>query len=678
MKYTCTICNKEFESKHKASVCEECKTGICVICGKEFKREWPYTQKTCSSKCRGIYRKESGIAKQVADKSKETLMMRYGVTNSRYIVNSNFNPKKCKYCGKEFIPESPRQEYCKDVHYGPCPVCGKLTVIKDMNIGPQCCSEECRISRINKTCLEKYGNKDAVNSDHAKNLSRQHCIQRYGVDHYSKTDEYKSRYRKTMIERYGAPTVLESSELKQKSTASLLQNLGVDNPMKDNKVVEKMIETKMNKYSGLGFDSPELSERIRSTNLEKFGVEIPSQNESVRQKIANTCKDKYGSSCYLSSQNRYMSSMTDSTKYEEYMKFKIDPKGYIEQHYDVTTLTITKLCRDLGVTDTPIYSILAENNCSDLIHNKTSIIENDVIEYIQSLGISNIMHNTKTIIPPLELDIYLPDYNFAIECNPTITHNSSIVDPWGGEPKLPSYHKTKTNMCEKQQVQLFHIFGYEWSNRRSIIQSMISSRLHKSNTTIYGRDTNVVELRNEDCTKFLDENHKQGSLSSKIRLGLMYQEQIVGCMTFSKLRPTLGTKSNDTNVIEDEYELTRFCNKLNTNVVGGASKLLKYFIKEYNPKKLVSFSDRAHTSGKLYEILGFKQVSISEPGYVWVNLQDDSYLTRVKCQKRNLAKVFEDVTEEDIQNKTEKQIMIEHGYVQVFDSGVIRWELNIE
>lgn len=39
MKYTCTICNKEFESKHKASVCEECKTGICVICGKEFKRE---------------------------------------------------------------------------------------------------------------------------------------------------------------------------------------------------------------------------------------------------------------------------------------------------------------------------------------------------------------------------------------------------------------------------------------------------------------------------------------------------------------------------------------------------------------------------------------------------------------------------------------------------------------
>jgi hypothetical protein len=30
---------------------------------------------------------------------------------------------------------------------------------------------------------------------------------------------------------------------------------------------------------------------------------------------------------------------------------------------------------------------------------------------------------------------------------------------------------------------------------------------------------------------------------------------------------------------KDEWELNRFCNKLNTNVVGAASKLLSFFIK---------------------------------------------------------------------------------------------------
>ena len=140
-------------------------------------------------------------------------------------------------------------------------------------------------------------------------------------------------------------------------------------------------------------------------------------------------------------------------------------------------------------------------------------------------------------------------------------------------------------------------------------------------------------------------------------------------MTFNHMRSTLGL----TNTSLNTWELSRFCNKLNTNVIGGASKLLKYFIENYNPEKIVSFSDVAHTKGNLYNTLGFKQISISDPGYVWVNLKDDSYYTRVSCQKRNLRKLFSDESI-DIENKTEREIMIEHGYVQVFDSGVIRWE----
>ena len=71
MKYVCKLCGKEFESKHVVSICDDCKVQTCVVCGKEFELKYPYTAKTCSSKCRGIYRKKSGVSKRVYVKSKE-------------------------------------------------------------------------------------------------------------------------------------------------------------------------------------------------------------------------------------------------------------------------------------------------------------------------------------------------------------------------------------------------------------------------------------------------------------------------------------------------------------------------------------------------------------------------------------------------------------------------------
>ena len=74
MKYSCIRCGQQFEAKHKTAVCEKCHTAVCVVCGKEFELQTPWTQVTCSAKCRGIYRRQSGIAKKAAEKSKNTFM----------------------------------------------------------------------------------------------------------------------------------------------------------------------------------------------------------------------------------------------------------------------------------------------------------------------------------------------------------------------------------------------------------------------------------------------------------------------------------------------------------------------------------------------------------------------------------------------------------------------------
>lgn len=224
MKYTCIRCGKEFEAKHKTAVCPDCHTAVCIVCGKEFSLQTPWTQKTCSLKCRGIYRKTSGISKQVAEKAKQTIKDRYRVSN---IQELQVFTKVCKWCGNEFKTTSARQIYCPDTHYGPCPVCGKLIEIKEMNLGPRACSEECRIKKINKTCLARYGNKDAVNSDHARNLSKQTCLNKYGVDHYSKSAEYRNKYSSTMLSRYGVKYPLQSSEILNKLQSTCEDKYGV-------------------------------------------------------------------------------------------------------------------------------------------------------------------------------------------------------------------------------------------------------------------------------------------------------------------------------------------------------------------------------------------------------------------------------------------------------------------
>ena len=135
------------------------------------------------------------------------------------------------------------------------------------------------------------------------------------------------------------------------------------------------------------------------------------------------------------------------------------------------------------------------------------------------------------------------------------------------------------------------------------------------------------------------------------------------------MRSTIGTSSED---LTDCYELVRFCSTRNTSVVGAASKLFSHFCNQYAPKRIRSFSDRAHTSGKLYQQLKFTEIRRSDPGYVWVNIYNDKAYHRVNAQKHNLKKFLNDDSID--LSQTEAEIMISHNFVQVFDSGTITWE----
>lgn len=128
-----------------------------------------------------------------------------------------------------------------------------------------------------------------------------------------------------------------------------------------------------------------------------------------------------------------------------------------------------------------------------------------------------------------------------------------------------------------------------------------------------------------------------------------------------------GIKKNNNG----EYEMLRFCNKLNTQVVGGASKLLKYFIKFYKPELITTYADRRYSNGSLYLKLGFKHEYNTQPNYYYFKKNSLIREYRYKYRKNVLVNSGHDSA------KTEHQIMNDAGFLKIYDSDNMKFTLKL-
>lgn len=251
-----------------------------------------------------------------------------------------------------------------------------------------------------------------------------------------------------------------------------------------------------------------------------------------------------------------------------------------------------------------------------------------------------------------EIDIFLPEINLGFEFN-GLRWYSEIY-------RQSNYHLEKTKLCEKHNIRLIHIFEDDFDFKLDIIKSIISNSIKLSNK-IFARKTTIRKIEDKKTIKeFLDNNHLQGFVNSNINYGLYYNDELVSLMTFMKTRKILNKNGN-----ENEYELIRFCNKLNTTVVGGASKLFNKFLNEFKPTSVLSYCDLAWGTGSLYENLGFINDGETKPNYFYiVNKKREN---RLNYQKHKLVKKGYDP------NLTESQIMNSLGYYRIYNCGNRRY-----
>ena len=321
--------------------------------------------------------------------------------------------------------------------------------------------------------------------------------------------------------------------------------------------------------------------------------------------------------------------------------------------YVGSNIPIKIICPEHGIFEqTPSNHIDKKQNCPKCVF-KDVLPESEIREFLISLGLS-VESGNKNILNGKELDILIPSHNVAIEYNGLYWHSEQY--------RSNDYHLNKTELCEKKGIQLIHIFEDEWINKKEIVKSRLKNILGVTDKTIYARKCIIKEVSVKEKTKFINDNHIQGSVGSKINLGLYYNDELVSVMTFGGLRGSLGSKSD-----KNTWELLRFCNKINVSVVGGASRLLKYFLKMYTPKELISYADRRWSMGNMYEKLGFKFIHDSKPNYWYIDRLNR--LHRYNFRKDVLIREGFD------KDKSEHEIMLERGIYRIYDCGNKKYKI---
>jgi hypothetical protein len=147
------------------------------------------------------------------------------------------------------------------------------------------------------------------------------------------------------------------------------------------------------------------------------------------------------------------------------------------------------------------------------------------------------------------------------------------------------------NSWKSETKRTIYVYDYEITDERKfeVIISDIKYALGKIENRIYARKCVLRELTNKDVRQFLVDNSLFGYRSASVTLGLYYEDELVMIYSFGN---NFYGRNKDTEVI-------RVCTKKNTQVIGGSSKCLNYYIKNYakSGETIVFYVDAIHHSG---------------------------------------------------------------------------------
>lgn len=325
---------------------------------------------------------------------------------------------------------------------------------------------------------------------------------------------------------------------------------------------EKRSATMIERYGSDNiFDSEELKAKYVATMLEKYGVEHPSMNNEIMSRIvANSRKTNIASGLWT----------------------------------EINGKTMPEHASDIGLSRSFFGKLVKERGFENAIaHEKfISSLESKVMFFLNDLDIK---YERDITIDRLKPDLVIGD--IIIECDGLYWHSDEFVDK--------NYHMDKHRRYIESGYTSLFFRSDEILNKFDIVKSIILNKVGKS-IKYQARKLRFKIIDNTEAHKFMDDNHLMGSAkTASVSYGLYDKDELISCMQFKRKKGP-------------EYDLSRFCNKLNVSVVGAYSKFLHEFIERTDFTQLSNFIDMRYGSGAYLNKFGFSFIH-SSPSFKWTD-----------------------------------------------------------
>lgn len=303
---------------------------------------------------------------------------------------------------------------------------------------------------------------------------------------------------------------------------------------------------------------------------------------------------------------------------------------------------------------------------------KYSTGEGKIYRFIKhTVPSEEVIQSERTILPNRsEIDIYLPERKIGIEYDGlmyhTVEHFLSDKRRKWTKAKAQGRQEWKTNECERRGIRLIHIFEDEWLEHQDIVEDKLRAILRVPMKRYYARKLELRTVSRDVADAFYEANHIQGKTNVSVSIGLYDGDSLVALQSFLPY-----TRRKSDNV----WELVRYATRLGVRVVGGFSKCLKWFERNYSPNEVVSFADRRWSDpfSNVYEKNGFAKDGKVPRSYWYVKAPKRFH--KFGFRKSRIKSKYPEIYSPD---KTEVQMAKEIGLQKIYDCGLIRYNKKYE
>ena len=250
----------------------------------------------------------------------------------------------------------------------------------------------------------------------------------------SMKESTENKRRQTCLAKFGTTCSLQNLQVKEKTKQTNLKIFGVEHFSKTTQFLKKFKQTNLERY---GVDSYLQTEHSRTAALEKLKL---SWTE-----IQNQCANKNYQPLFE------FSFYEDNRQMLPFKCLKHD------QSFEAAMVNIQRKrndqcpkCKPMGVSKT----------------------ENEVADFVSTVYSGQIIRNTRKIIFPMEIDIWIPEKQLAIEFNGTYWHDDQ-------QRKGVNERDTKKKLlCEKKNIKLIIIKEQDWDEEQEKVKLSLIQQIN--------------------------------------------------------------------------------------------------------------------------------------------------------------------------------------------------------